>query len=151
MSAPVTFPSSTPAIGLPYLVAGQAQKEFFVNQSLCLLDALQMRTVKASQSAPPAAAADGESYRIKAPASGAWTGREDRVAVRIAGDWHFIEPVQGTALFDQAAEAVIVFRSGWRVALAPPLPSGGTIVDAEARTAISALIAALKALGILTG
>ena len=110
-----------------------------------------MRTVKASQSAPPAAAADGESYRIKAPASGAWTGREDRGAVRIAGDWHFIEPVQGTALFDQAAEAVMVFRSGWKVALAPPLPSGGTIVDAEARTAISALIAALKALGILTG
>lgn len=76
---------------------------------------------------------------------------EDRVAVRIAGDWHFIEPVQGTALFDQAAEAVMVFRSGWRVALPPPLPSGGTIIDAEARTAISALIVALKALGILAG
>ena len=53
MSDPIAFPSTTPSIGLPLLIPGQAQKEFFVNQALCLLDALHMRAVTASQPAPP--------------------------------------------------------------------------------------------------
>lgn len=131
------------------MLAGQAQKEFFVNQALCLLDALHMHTVKASQSAPPATVVESDCYRVKAPATGAWSGREDRVAVLIAGDWHFIEPVHGMALYDRAADNMLVFRSGWKVAQTPPLPAGGTVVDVEARTAIGALIQSLKALGIL--
>ncbi len=150
MSDPTPFPSSTPALGLPLLIAGQAQKEFFVNQALCLLDALHMRTVKASQSAPPAIAIESDCFRVKAPAAGAWAGREDQVAVFIAGDWHFIVPAHGMTLYDRAADNMLVFRSGWKLAQAPTLPTGGTIVDTEARAAIGALIQSLKALGILT-
>lgn len=62
MSEPIVFPSATPALGLPLLVAGQAQKEFFVNQALGLLDALHARAVIASRPAPPAAAAEGEPF-----------------------------------------------------------------------------------------
>lgn len=131
------------------MLSGQAQKEFFVNQALSLLDALQMRTVKASQGAPPATAADAECYRVKAPASGAWAGREDRVAVRIGGGWHFVEPVQGMVLFDQADDHLLVFRSGWKLATAPAPATGGSVVDGEARYALGALIQALKAIGIL--
>lgn len=149
MSDPIAFPSSTVALGLPLLVAGQAQKEFFVNQALCLLDALHMHTVRASQSTPPATATESDCYRVKAPATGVWAGHEDRVAVLIAGEWHYIEPVQGMALFDRAADNFLVYRSGWKAAQAPALPTGGTVVDVEARAAIAALIQSLKALGVL--
>ena len=131
------------------MLAGQAQKEFFVNQALCLLDALHMHTVQASRSAPPEFAVESDCYRVKAPATGAWTGSEDRVAVLIAGEWHFIAPVHGMALYDQTADNMLVFRSGWKLAQAPALPTGGTVVDNEARAAIGALIQSLKALGVL--
>ena len=149
MSDPILFPSSTPALGLPLLVAAQAQKEFFVNHSLFLLDALHMHTVKSSQAAPPSAATESECYRVKAPATGAWAGREDRIAVSIAGDWHFIEPVQGMAIYDRTADNLLVFRSGWKSAQTPTLPTGGSVVDVEARAAIGALIQSLKGVGLL--
>lgn len=150
MPDPIQFPSSTPALRLPLLIAGQAQKEFFVNQALCLLDALHTRTIKASQSTPPTLAVDSDCYRVKAPATGAWAGREDSVAVMIAGDWHFIEPVQGMTIFDRNADNMLVFRSGWKVAAAPVLPTGGAVIDTEARAAIGSLIQSLKALGVVT-
>jgi hypothetical protein len=144
------LPSPSPcAVRSIVTLAGQAQKEFFVNQALCLLDAVQMRTVKASQSVPPALPIDSDCYRVKAPATGAWAGREDRVAVRIAGDWHYVEPVQGMTLFDQAADSMLIYRSGWKLAVAPALPAGGSAIDAEARAALGAVIQALKEVGIL--
>lgn len=149
MSEPIVFPASTPALGLPLLAAGQAQKEFFVNQALCLLDSVHARAVVASQPAPPPAAGEGESYRVTAPATGAWAGQDDRIAVLIAGDWHFIEPSEGLLIFDRDAGRLVMFRSQWEVATAPTMPSGGAVVDTEARTAVAALIHALMAVGIL--
>ena len=149
MSDPITFPTNTPAIGLPLLVAGQAQKEFFVNQSLCMLDALHGRTVLASLPAPPATAADGECFRVTGPATAAWAEYEDRVAVMIGGDWHFISPQDGMHIFDKAAGHTLVFRSTWETANAPVSPSGGSVIDAEARAAIGQLVLALQTIGVL--
>lgn len=61
----------------------QAQKEFFVNQALCLLDALHDRAVTASRNTPPESPAEGSCYRITAPAGAAWSGRDDHIAVMI--------------------------------------------------------------------
>ncbi len=149
MPDPISFPSTTPVAGLPLLIAGQAQKEFFVNQALCLLDALHARAVTASQPSPPPGASDSDCYRITAPATGAWAGREDSIAVLIAGGWHFIAPVSGMALFDRSSDCLLVFRSGWKRAQAPALPTGGTVVDVEARAAIVTLVQALRAIGVL--
>jgi hypothetical protein len=120
-----------------------------VNQALGLIDALHMHSVKASQAAPPASPVESDCYRVKAPATGAWVGREDHVAVLIGGEWHFIEPVQGMVLYDRTSDNMLVFRAGWKVAQAPALPAGGTTVDTEARAAIAALVQALKTLGVL--
>lgn len=149
MSDPIAFPSSTPALGLPLLIAGQAQKEFFVNQALCLLDALHDRAVTASQNAPPESPAEGSCYRITAPAGAAWSGRDDHIAVMIGGDWRFIAPREGTQVFDREAGHELVFRAGWKRPTAPVAPSGGTVVDLEARTAIGALIQALLTVGMI--
>ena len=148
MSDPIAFPSTTPALGLPLLIAGQAQKELFVNQALCLLDSLHDRTVASSRSAPPASPTEGSCFRVITPASGAWSGRDDHLAVMIGGDWHFIAPREGMQVFDQEAGHQLVFRTGWKHAAAPAAPNGGTVVDTEARTAIGVLIQALLTVGV---
>lgn len=149
MSDPIVFSSSTPLLGLPLLFAGQAQKEFFVNQAFAVLDGLHARAVTASQAAPPATAPDGACYRVTSPASGAWIGREGAIAVRINGGWHFVAPAEGMVLFDRTSGRSVIYRTQWQVAPAPALPSGGTVVDAQARAAINAVIDALRTLGVL--
>ena len=67
----------------------------------------------------------------------------------IGGDWHFVGPQQGIAIFDRAAGHLLVFRDGWELAGAPASPSGGTVIDAEARAAVAALVQALVSIGVL--
>ncbi|QDH33267.1 DUF2793 domain-containing protein [Porphyrobacter sp. YT40] len=129
--------------------AGQAQKEFFVNQALCLLDALHPRVVKASAAAPPAEVGEGDCFRVTAPASGAWSGREDDIAVRIGGDWHFVSPREGLQVFDQGDDRQLVFRTQWEHPSAPPNPVGGAVIDSEARAAIVGLIDVLATAGVI--
>lgn len=149
MSDPIALASSTPALGLPLLFAGQAQKEFFVNEALSLLDALHARAVTASRTAPPASAADGACFRVTSPATGAWLGKEDSLALILAGEWHFIAPVEGMLVFDRTEARFVIYRSHWQAAPVVAVPSGGTVIDVEARAAIAAMIASLTAMGFL--
>lgn len=148
MSSPITFSSATPNVGLPLLIAGQAQKEFFVNQTLSILDILHPRAVIASQSAPPQDAAEGDCFRVTAPATQAWEGCDDHLAIRVGGDWHFIAPREGVRLYDRAANSSVFYRSGWHAVETPDAPANGTVIDAEARTAIAQLLSALRDIGI---
>ena len=150
MSDPVTFPSSTPGLGLPLLIAGQAQKEFFVNQALCVLDALYSRSVMASQSVPPETAEEGDCFRVTALAQAAWVGRENALAVRVGGSWHFIGAREGMQVFDRAAGHMLVFRGLWERAVAPENPTGGAVIDTEARAAIATLSLSLQGVGLLS-
>ncbi|MFM7402985.1 MAG: DUF2793 domain-containing protein [Erythrobacter sp.] len=150
MSDPITFPSSTPALRLPLLIAGQAQKEFFVNQALSLLDALYPRAIDAAQVSPPATPQEGHCFLVTAPAIGAWAGREEQVAVMIGGDWHFVFPSEGMQLFDRSANHVVVFQSQWVAAVAPAVPTGGTVIDIEARAVLTALVDRLRSTGVLS-
>ena len=149
MSDPIAFPSVTPIIGLPLLIAGQAQKEFVVNQALCLLDALYPRVTKASVAAPPVEVEEGDCFRVTAPATGAWSGQEGDLAVRIGGDWCFVTPREGMQVFDQSDHRQLVYRTQWEQPSAPANPVGGAVVDSEARTAIVGLIEALATAGLI--
>jgi Protein of unknown function (DUF2793) len=130
------------------MLSGQAQKEFFVNQALSILDSVQTGTVIASQPAPPSDVAEGACYRVTAPAVAAWEGCEDHLAVRIGGDWHFIPPREGMRLFDAEADHSLFFRESWQSADAALTPSNGTVIDIEARAAINQLIDALRTMGV---
>lgn len=149
MSDPIVFASSTPALGLPLLIAGQAQKEFFVNEALCVLDALGPRAITASQPAPPAIPAAGACYRVTTPATGAWAGKEHQLAVFIGGTWRFLAPAPGWLLFDRAAGRLVIYRTQWEPAEVVAVPGGGTVIDIEARAALTALITALRTMGVL--
>ena len=68
--------------------------------------------------------------------------------MRIGGGWHFVAPREGTQLFDESSGGCLLFRSQWQQATTPTAPSGGTVVDVEARAAIIALTEALMTMGV---
>lgn len=143
------FSSSTPNINLPLLSPGQAQKEFFINQALGILDALHGNTVNASQPTPPETAAEGACFRVTDPAAAAWTGYEDHIAIRIGEDWHFVAPREGMRLFDSGADQILFFKTGWHFAEAPAVPSTGAVIDSEARATLNQLVQVLRDIAIL--
>lgn len=149
MSAFADYPAITPHLGLPLLYVGQAQKEFFVNQSLSVIDALIGQSAVAGLAEPPADPQPGACYRILATAGGAWAGRENQLALAIGGDWHFVVPRQGSLIFDRALGQFVLFDDGWQLASLPPTASGGAVVDTEARALLAQVIDALTKLGLV--
>jgi hypothetical protein len=98
---------------------------------------------------PPTAASDGDCYRIASPATGEWSGHADEVATKVGGTWHFAEPAEGMMLFDRASDRWIWYRSGWQSAVAQTLPTGGSVIDAEARALLATHVQALQSFGLL--
>lgn len=148
MAQAISFPSTTANMALPLLFSGQAQKEFILNQSFAVLDALMAASVEAAHSAPPQAPEDGQCYLVAENATGAWAGHEDQIAARIGASWHFVTPIEGMEVFDRSSGQRAVFKSQWQFAAAPADPQGGATVDAEARAALTAIISALKSFGV---
>ncbi|MGY6638405.1 MAG: DUF2793 domain-containing protein [Erythrobacter sp.] len=149
MTAFGEFPSTTPQLGLPLLFVGQSQKEFFVNQSLAVLDALASRTIVASLASPPADPHEGDCFRVVAPAVDGWADREDCLALRVGGDWHFIAPQQGMMIHDASQKQCLHFDSSWHSASLPAGATGGASIDAEARALLAQVIDALAKLGLV--
>ena len=132
------------------LIPGQAQKEFFVNQAFAMIDSVAKRAVLGSTTTPPENPSEGSSYRVTAPATGEWEGKEEAIACYIAGAWHFFHPYDGMTVFDQSAGCVLHFNALWRSAAVPASASGGTHIDQEARLVLDELISALKNVGIFS-
>ena len=149
MSNPIEFNSATPRIALPLLFAGQAQKEFFVNEALSRIDGLLNTSIEGEAGAPPAAASEGEAWLVNASPTGEWAGHGGELALRQSGNWLFALPSEGMVVFDKSSRQSIRFDGIWRKASAVASPQSGTTVDTEARAAIAGLIAALVETGIL--
>lgn len=149
MTEPITFASTTPRFDLPLLFQGQAQKEFFVNESFMLVDALLHATVKGVTSAPPAVPAPGDCWLVGADPSGAWAGKTNCLASFTGSTWVFAAPRGGMRAFDLALDQYRTFAGSWNAPVTPAAPQGGATIDAEARNALNQLIAALRSAGIL--
>ena len=130
------------------MLAGQAQKEFFINQAFAMIDALLAMSVEASLSTPPTSPTEGFCYRVVGPGAQDWADRDDHIAFQIGGAWHFAAPIEGMRIFDRDAGVSLRFRSGWQSAAEPGAVSGGTVVDVEARQGLSELTEALRIAGI---
>lgn len=148
MAVPINFPSTTTHFSLPLLFAGQAQKEFFVNQSLSLIDAVLRNGFDDSITTPPTESAEGASYRVISTATESWEGHEDEIAIQLGGVWHFLIPQEGMTMFDRQAGSFMHYNSEWQSAIEPTNPAGGANIDAEARQMLSELVEALRMVGI---
>ncbi|WHO41121.1 DUF2793 domain-containing protein [Sphingobium sp. AP49] len=155
---------------LPMLFAGQAQKELFHNEALGRIDLLlHGQGESADIATPPSSPAPGACWIVPAGAGGAWLDQEGCVAGWTDGGWRFVAPRaglrlmvadrghalehDGTAWRDSAVRIDGIYIAGDRVVgprHAPiATPGGGGTVDAEARTAIAALLDAMRAHGLI--
>lgn len=156
--------------GLPLIEAGQAQKEVSHNEAVTLIDLLVHASVVATGvDTPPASPAAGQAWTVGAAPNGAWTGHANAVAAWTEGGWRFLVPREGMALWSEASGTVSRWRSGtWehgvvragalavngttvvrgqRPAIAEA--TGGTTIDARARTTVTQILEALRAHGLI--
>jgi hypothetical protein len=157
--------------GLPMILPGQAQKEVFHNEALAMIDAALHPCVEEGPiAAPPTTGLEeGRSWIVGSGASGAWEGRDHEIATWTAGGWRYVTPIAGIKSWSKADGYWFVWNgSAWMAGVLPasavqidglqvvgprlpdiPSPSGGTIIDGEARTVLAAVIATLKSHGLI--
>lgn len=161
---------TTARFALPLLVAGQAQKEIFHNEALAAIDgALHPCPEGAPLAAPPSTPAAGQCWIVAAEAEGDWAGKTDCLAVWTSGGWRFIAPVAGMLAWNKSASVWMRWTgASWSAGTLPatalviggqqvvgprlpevPSPSGGTVIDVEARAAVDGVIATLKSHGLM--
>lgn len=157
-------------LGLPLLVPGQAQKELFHNEALQALDVIVHGVVQESLvNEPPTSPLIGETYLVGATPVAAWQGYSNHVACWTEGGWRFRAPFQGLELTVRSTGLKARFDGrewqfgivaagelrigGERVVSArrPAIarPAGGNTVDAEARTVLLGILAALESHGLI--
>jgi hypothetical protein len=87
---------TTTHLGLPYLLAAQAQKHVTHNEALRLLDAMvQLSVLDRTRTAPPANPGNGDRHLVASGATGAWAGWDLNIAYRIDGAWMRLVPRVG--------------------------------------------------------
>jgi hypothetical protein len=159
----------TTRLELPLLFAGQALKELFHNQALARLDVLvQPVALSADLTAPPPSPAPGETWIVADSAGGDWAGHGGEIA-SWANGWLFVRPLAGWQIYVADRQCCMRFDGHeWAAAAVRPdgfyvagarvvgtqqaaiaTPAGGANADLEARVAISDILAAMRAHGLI--
>jgi hypothetical protein len=157
-------------LGLAFLQAAQLQKETTVNEGFAAIDLAVSAAVDGYLlNTPPGSPSVGSCYIVGAAPTGDWAGHALALAGYTAGGWRFIAPFTGLVAFDKASGEIATFAAGaWekghvraaklsvagnqivgaRLAAVTD-PAGGAFVDAEARAAITAMLARLRTHGLI--
>ncbi|MCW4462214.1 DUF2793 domain-containing protein [Sphingomonas sp. BT-65] len=121
--------------------------------------------------APPPDPVPGQCWIVGDSPAGAWAGSAGALASWTEGGWRFAAPREGMAVWIAGEELAARYVSGaWRAGQlsaaqlvidgeqvvgaregAIDEPDGGSVVDAEARAAIEAILQALRAHGLIDG
>lgn len=160
----------TARFDLPYLHAGQAQKELHHNEALSLIDlALHPAVEAVGVNAPPADPADGSCWIVGPEPTGVFAGHPGALAGWTGGGWRFVSPRPGFAIWSIAdgmtarwdgtawrtgALSVASVNVAGRQVVGPRqsaigTPAGGATTDVEARAAIAAILTALRSHGLI--
>lgn len=162
--------TQTDRFALQLLQPGQAQKEMFHNEAIATLDLIVQPAVETlGLDTPPTAPESGQSWIVGDSPIGAWSGKAGQLAGWSAAGWRFVIPRVGMAVWVIADALTARFGDGaWAIGeetaahlaiggdvvvgprqAAIATPSGGATVDTESRTAIVAMLAALRAHGLI--
>jgi hypothetical protein len=108
---------TTTHLGLPYLLAAQAQKHVTHNEALRLLDAMvQLSVLDRTRTAPPASPADGNRHLVASGATGLWAGWDLNIAFWADGAWIRLVPRTGWMVWVAAEGLFLVWTgSAWDV------------------------------------
>lgn len=151
----------TANLALPYIAAAQAQKHVTHNEAIRRLDALaQLVLESATATAPPATPAEGARWFVPAGASGAFAGREGRIAAFEAGVFDFLDPRPGflafirdegrLALFDGGAWVSPLAASPHRAAVAARVMEEDVALSGAYVESVAAIPARAIVLGVST-
>ena len=162
--------TQTDRFALPLLQPGQAQKEMFHNEAIAALDLLVQPAAEAiGLNTPPTAPESGQSWIVGSSPTDAWAGKAGNLAIWTSGGWRFVAPVEGMAAWVIADAVTARFTSGTWVSgeatcahlviggnrvVGPrqtgiATPTGGAVIDTESRAALSGILAALRAHGLI--
>lgn len=141
----------TPRFALPLLGVAQAQKEVTHNEALTLVDALIHAAVEAGPlDDVPVDPEPGRCWLVGAAPAVDWAGQAHAIAIWTVGGWRFVVPRAGMTVVRLTDAARLRFDgSGWAGPATIGAPSGGSTIDAEARSTLTALILHLEAQGLL--
>ena len=165
------MPLQSDRLKLPLLAAAQAQKEMTHNEALTLADiGIQTVVVSVAPTGVPTTPQLGQCWIVGTAPSGDWAGRAGAIAAWTGGGWRFLTPFEGMMAWS-IDDGTVVRRtaSDWAVGALTAAtlsiagkqvvgtqrarvlaPSGGTIIDSQARAAIAALIGGLEAHGLFS-
>jgi hypothetical protein len=143
---------TTACHALPLIEPGQAQKDLTHNEALTLIDAaLHPAVTGAARNDPPVMPVPGERWLVGDAPTGAWAGHARALAAWTAGGWRFVAAREGMTAWNAAANVALRHVDGaWSQPEAILAPTGGTVVDAEARATIATLLNILRRQGVLT-
>lgn len=160
--------TQTPRLALPLLAAGQSQKDVTHNEALLALDRLVALTVASrTLPTPPPSPAAGQCHIVPAAGAAAWGAAAGSLACWQGSGWLIQTPRDGQTALVADEGLMLVYRGAWQafwpvaglsiggrsvLSAAPATlsaPSGGSTIDAEARSLLSALLTALRAQGII--
>lgn len=119
--------------------------------------------------APPATPVDGQCFIVGTAPTGAWAGQAKAIAGYAPGGWRFVAAVAGMRALEQASGQTATYDgTSWVVGtvkgaklelagsqvvgargVAVADPTGGTVVDAEARAAIVAILERIRTHGLI--
>jgi len=86
----------SPRLGLPFLMAAQAQKHVTHNEALLRLDQVtQLVLQELDATDPPETPLDGQIWALGTAPTEAWAGQGGDLAAWFDGDWHFVTPGAG--------------------------------------------------------
>lgn len=135
-----------------------------------MLDMLVQPVVQSiAPGAVPSAPSSGECWVAGASAGGAWTGHDHALACWTGGGWRFVEAFEGLRVlnaddglfwqyrgsaWEGGAERAVSLSIGGEIVVsgrqaAIPDPSGGSVVDSQSRGAVTLILAALRAHGLI--
>jgi hypothetical protein len=130
------------------MLAGQAQKEFTVNEALLRADLAIQCVVEGERDDPPPTPVPGMAWLVGATPSGEFTGHAAAIAGWSEAGWRFVAAAVGLRVFDKSAVCFRRYDGTWRLPTAPAAPSGGATIDAEARATLVNIIETLADAGI---
>lgn len=151
-------------------IAGQSQKELFHNEALQLLDMVVAAAVEEPpRNDPPPSPAPGSCFIVGSAPTGQWAGMAAALALFTDAGWRFAGPVEGMQALVKPSSTWATYRSGaWELgtvraervmiggiqvvgAQAPAVAdaAGGGTVDTQARSAVNALLSAMRAHGLI--
>lgn len=155
---------------LPLLQAGQAQKELTHNEALALIDMLlHARAESATLTAPPPGAVVGQCWIVASGGTAEWSAHDGEIACLTTGGWRFAAPRAGTRVSTaddgltrvhdgsvwtlDAVRPDGFYAGGVRVvgarASAIADPTGGSVIDVEARAVLAQILSVLTGHGLI--